>query len=270
MAKHQAMFGPKIVGGAIRLQPLLEDNVRFVAQKLPGARMLRPPDTDKDGNPKLRIKDPKDALVKVNKDYAGTWIDIKDMARCTLVVGADEQVETALTLLRAHFRAGNPTHIVVSEEKIVDGAKNKAGYSGWTIFVSLEGHRGEIQVNSPVMMYAKSLKEFVKTYPGKADEMAAMFPAVPGGLGHKLYEVARSEKYPDAVRDAHEKASKAYYDYFRSKPANFIKGRLAFFELVKLGLITDVKYMNTQPQRVADELAKLPKLVNGGRSPPRP
>src|SRR6185312_4814693 len=94
------------------------------------------------------------------------WVDIKDMARCTLVVEEETQVSTALNLLKHHFRAGAGTGIVFTEEKIITGSEswNKAGYSGWTIFVSKQGHKAEIQVNTPMIMYAKSLPEFTKTY----------------------------------------------------------------------------------------------------------
>lgn len=282
MAKHQQIWGDKIINGAEGLQPLLEREVGQVASRLCGARMLRTP-PKKDGEGKLvldsegrtisSIKSRESAERKVKSEYGGNWISMRDMARCTLVVPGAWMVSAAMFLLKDQFRPGNPSHIVLFNSKTVNAwdEGNKAGYSGWTILVSLEGHNGEVQVNTPEMMYAKDLPQFKAAFPDRLEEMRQRFPAVPGGVGHALYEVSRDQGQPEALRAAYDEASRAYYDYFRSRQPTSIQGKQAFFKLFHLGLVNDPKFIDTKPQLVADELKRLREQSKGYvRKLPRP
>jgi hypothetical protein len=115
----------------------------------------------------------------------------------------------------------------VFEEKIVVGARNAAGYSGFTVFVESGGNKAEIQVNTPALMYAKDLNQFRNALPKLEPAMKAKYPLVPGGLGHALYETHRDEKNPPDMRRIYGNASKLYYNYFRSDPPNMNWGMMA-------------------------------------------
>lgn len=168
--------------GAQALQGRLVAETKKVAATIKGAVILVPP---------TGAKSIKRASEKVNTDYKGDWLEIKDMARCTLVVESPMLLDTAINAVRAHFRASNG--FTVFEEKITLGALNTAGYSGITVFVSSGGNKGEIQINTPALMYAKSLKEFRDALPHLEAMMKATYPLAPGGLGHTLYESHRDK-----------------------------------------------------------------------------
>ena len=168
--------------------------------------------------------------VKVWKEYKGDWSKIKDIARCTLAMERPVQPEDrAYWLVRYFFDRirGGVNGFVEKEAKSVEPKDNPCGYSGYTVFVTDGTFTGEVQVNYMNMMYAKSKKEFVNAFgDDKARELRTKYPLVDGGLGHELYEIYRinpaSEKAIQAAR-----ASTAYYEYFRSNPADQQKGTIA-------------------------------------------
>lgn len=209
--------------GAQALQGRLVVETKKVAATIKGAVVLVPP---------TGAKSIKRASEKVNTDYKGDWLEIKDMARCTLVVESPMLLDTAINAVRAHFRASNG--FTVFEEKITLGALNTAGYSGITVFVSSGGNKGEIQINTPALMYAKSLKEFRDALPQLEAMMKATYPLVPGGLGHTLYESHRDKTKTEEVRRRYGNASKLYYNYFRSFPPNMNWGMMARDAVSKL------------------------------------
>lgn len=215
MAKQRQIMGNVVDRGAHQLQGRLVVETQKVAAGIPGARVLVPPSGS---------KDIETARAKVNRDYGGDWLSIKDMARCTLVVPSQLLLDRAVLAIRAHFRASNG--FTVFEEKVTIGAFNDAGYSGLTLFVESGGNKGEIQVNTPPLMYAKSLSMFRKTLGDLEPKMIATYPLVHGGLGHQLYEVYRVQPQTPIGR-AHAHASKLYYNYFRSDPPNMLWGQAA-------------------------------------------
>lgn len=215
MAKQRQLMGRIVNRGAQQLQARLVAETQVVAKRIPGSRVLVPPSG---------AKDIETARAKVNRDYGGDWLSIKDMARCTLVVESQLLLDRAIAAIKAHFRASNG--FTVFEEKITVGALNDAGYSGLTVFVSSAGNKGEIQVNTPPIMYGKSLSMFRKTLGDLEGKMKATYPLVRGGLGHQLYEVYRVQPL-SAVGLAHAHASKLYYNYFRSDPPNMLWGMAA-------------------------------------------
>lgn len=223
-SKQRDIMGNIVDRGAKDLQGRLVAEVEKVAAKIPGAIVLQPPSSKKKA----------DGLVKVNRDYGGDWLTIKDMARCTLVVLSQIDYETALRAVRAHFVASNG--FTVFETKTTLAAFDDGGYSGSTVFVSSGGNKGEIQVNTPAMMYAKSLPEFRNALGRLEPLMKATYPLVPGGLGHALYEGFRNQRETPAGR-AYMSASKLYYNYFRSSPPNMNWGNMAAAAVRKLNLI---------------------------------
>jgi hypothetical protein len=207
-------MGNVVDRGAHALQGRLVEEVRKVAARIQGAVVLTPPGS----------KDLDTARGKVNRDYGGDWLEIKDMARCTLVVPSQMLLDTAVDAVRSHFRASNG--FSVFEEKITIGAFNAAGYSGLTVFVQSGGNKGEVQINTPALMYAKSPPEFRKALPHLEPLIKATYPLVPGGLGHERYETYRVRKETPVGR-AYANASKLYYNYFRSDPPNMNWGMMA-------------------------------------------
>lgn len=78
------------------------------------------------------------------------------------------------------------------------------------------GILGEIQVNTPAMIYAKESEPMARTLLG--DDLyssIATKSGIPGGQGHKLYEQWRVLPSSDPGRSALEAQSKAYYDAVR-------------------------------------------------------
>lgn len=237
------------------------------------------------------VKSMESAWRKVNgvNGEAGTnWVDVRDMARCTVVVNKDAEIRIAVNALQKHFgnigvsgftienndvwneadeafirahrhmetiyrmesgRAvrdkvrvtGADIEIVPKGEKLWGNETGRqgrwtrpsvknAGYSGATLNVSKQGWKAEIQINVPEMMYAKDLDDFEKAYGDKGPSMVAAMKTtygtvVPGGLGHKIYERIRVLPKGDPKRVALEEASLDYYDYFRTKPVDYFKGR---------------------------------------------
>jgi hypothetical protein len=216
LRSKQAQIMSSIVGrGAQALQGRLVAETRKVAATIMGAVVLTPPGA----------KGVDRATEKVNGKYGGDWLEIKDMARCTLVVDSPMLIDNAIKLVRARFRASNGWSVI--EEKVTLSTEDDAGYSGNTVFVSSGGDKGEIQINTPPMMYAKSLHEFRVALPAKEALMKASYPLVPGGLGHLLYETVRDQRKPENVRLAYGKASRLYYNYFRSFPVSMHRGMVA-------------------------------------------
>ena len=253
--RHKRMMGGVYYRSALdsNIQARLVEEVEKIKAKIPGSTVLKPPPGGKTYIPaqpsqrgapprELVLKGEKkreDALAKTLKDYKGDWNDVKDIARCTLVVEKAREVEIAWLRVRSHFgfSAGAGTSRTIGytnglqfhSEKIIKPESNPAGYSGYTVFVRSGGanaNKAEIQINFPAMMYAKSLPEFRNSMPGREGEMQAKFREVPGGLGHKMYEVYRAQEQTPTGK-AYAAACKLYYDYFRSDPPNMRLGRAA-------------------------------------------
>jgi hypothetical protein len=140
---------------------------------------------------------------------------------------------------QATSEAFKRTGLQFHSEKIIKPDSNACGYSGYTVFVRSGGanaNKGEIQINYPAMMFAKSLKEFNASLgPDRAREIGGKYPIVPGGVGHALYEVARAPGAEHTPKGkAYAAACKAYYDYFRSDPPSLDLGLKAHAALTKL------------------------------------
>lgn len=222
--KQNQVMGKIVNRIAQEMQVRLVEETRKVAARIKDSVVLTPP-----GPKKFE-----DGARKVMTDYNGDWLEIKDMARCTLVVPSQLVLDPAIAAVKEHFRASNGFTVI--EEKVTLGAFNSAGYSGITMFVESGGNKGEIQINTPALMYAKSLPEFRNALPGQEGLVKATYPLVPGGLGHALYEVHRDKTRPAEQRRTYGNASKLYYNYFRSYPPNMNWGMLARAAILPLHL----------------------------------
>src|SRR5262245_49536922 len=253
--RHKRMMGGIYYRSALdsNIQARLVEEVEKIKAKIPGSTVLKPPPGGKTYIPpqpsqagapprELVLKGEKkreDALAKTLKDYGGDWDQVKDIARCTLVVEKAREIEIAWLRVRSHFgfSAGAGTSRTIGytsglqfhSEKIIKPESNPAGYSGYTVFVRSGGanaNKAEIQINFPAMMYAKSLPEFRASMPQREAEIMAKFREVQGGWGHKMYEVYRAQEQTPTGK-AYAAACKLYYDYFRSDPPNMRLGRAA-------------------------------------------
>ena len=209
------------------VQPKLVAEVELVVQGscIEGAKVLKPP------GPKNLVRG-QEKVDKLKGEMQGEWLGITDMARCTVAVPHDFQIEQMLKLLKPHFsQARNGFQYYQTKEA---RPELMAGYSGWTLNAIRSGVYCEIQVNTKAMLYAKSLPEFRSEFGDEEGSWKALYPLVPGGLGHVLYDVARSDNEPPERRAEFKKASQAYYDYFRSKPADPALGRAASIAIRKV------------------------------------
>lgn len=210
------------------IQERLLQEVKKIIAPLPGAVLIGLP---------TGVKTFESASGKVAREYGDDWSRMKDLNRCTVVVLKARDMKDAWMRVKSHFSGtdkNNTSGFQFFQEKVAEADTDKCGYSGYTVFVRTAGGDpkfAEIQINYPPMMYAKSVDEFRKTMPEREAKMKADFPTLPGGLGHKIYDLHKDHK-GTTFGDALEAASKLYYDYFRSAPTDLRLGQEAF-EAVK-------------------------------------
>ncbi|WP_263260613.1 DUF6861 domain-containing protein [Pseudomonas sp. RIT-PI-S] len=155
---------------------------------------------------KAPIKSRMRALQKIMNDYGGDATRIKDLARNTIVVPAEKISAVAAELAQRG-----------ADVKSIDGSLHPLGYSGVnSSMMTKTGLIGEIQVNSPQMIFAKEPEALARNLLGSEtyDAVAAK-AGVPGGLGHRLYEDWRVLDPSAASAKAIAEESKAYYNAVR-------------------------------------------------------
>ncbi|WP_299582876.1 hypothetical protein [uncultured Microbulbifer sp.] len=155
---------------------------------------------------KVPIKSLERAQNKIINDYGGDPTRISDLARNTIIVSQDK-IPTVAALLRSKG----------ASVKVIDGARDPLGYSGINSKIETRiGLTGEIQVNSPEMIYAKEAPEIARILLGEVtyDSIEEWAP-VKGGKGHIYYERWRSLEVDDPRRKEIESESKNYYNKIR-------------------------------------------------------
>lgn len=160
---------------------------------------------------KAPIKSRERALEKINNDYGGDPTRIKDLARNTIIVD-EKNIKSVTEQLRAKG----------ANVKVVDGTKDPLGYSGVnSVLTTKAGISGEIQVNSPAMIYAKEPETLARTLLGDSlyDEISKQSGEVGGG-GHSLYEKWRALPPDSSEASTIAGQSRAYYDKIRSANGN--------------------------------------------------
>ncbi len=156
---------------------------------------------------KAPLKSMERAQQKIDSDYGGDPTKIKDIVRNTIVVPED-QIPTVTAKLQDAGAA----------VKVKTADADPLGYSGVnTTLKTSNGLTGEIQVNSPEIIYAKGPPEVAKSILGE-DGFNAMQErtGLPSGAGHDLYEQWRvlPEESPEAKALAQQ--SRDYYNAIRS------------------------------------------------------
>ncbi len=160
---------------------------------------------------KAPLKSMERAQQKIDSDYGGDPTKIKDIVRNTIVVPED-QIPTVTAKLRDAGAA----------VKVKTADADPMGYSGVnTTLKTSTGLTGEIQVNSPEMIYAKGPPEVARSILGE-DGFNAMQEktGLPSGAGHDLYEQRRvlPEDSPEAQGLAQQ--SRDYYNAIRGGGKN--------------------------------------------------
>jgi uncharacterized Zn-binding protein involved in type VI secretion len=164
---------------------------------------------------KAPLKSRARVLEKANNDYDGDVSRVKDFARNTIVVKSGHELK-ALESLRAKY-----PDLPAKSVKIVDASKDPCGYSGINVSVPTKsGMPGEMQINSPEMIYAKEKPADARRILGDAKYEATQkkLGGIEGGKGHTLYEKFRSTSDPTEKAKAAAE-SRAYYDSVRAASA---------------------------------------------------
>jgi hypothetical protein len=146
---------------------------------------------------------------KANDYYKGKVDKVKDAVRNTVIVDK-QNIQEALDKAKSI-----PGYIRTNER---NPDTDDLGYKGNAIiFKTKNGMFGEVQINTPEIIYAKETESIGRKMLGdkKYDEIAKRI-GVKGGLGHKLYEEWRvlKEKSSTKRKSQIETESKNYYKHF--------------------------------------------------------
>lgn len=160
---------------------------------------------------KAPIKSLERAAQKIMDDYNGDPTKIKDLARNTIIVSPDDVDAAAAELAKRGATV-----------KIVNGETDPLGYSGVNSKIKTQaGIFGEIQVNTPQMIYAKEPESVARALLG--DDLYSSMASrtkVPGGQGHRLYEEWRVLDPSSSAAQSISERSRAYYESVRKANAH--------------------------------------------------
>jgi hypothetical protein len=155
---------------------------------------------------KAPLKSRHRAIEKIINNYGGNASRISDLVRNTIIVPASKVGEVAETL------SGHGAKVQYKTAK-----DDPLGYSGVNSkIMTRAGIYGEIQVNSPIMIFAKETEEFAKSLIGlQKYHNIKVSTGIIGGFGHRLYEKWRVLNPKDERAQSIAKLSRAYYEYIR-------------------------------------------------------
>lgn len=155
---------------------------------------------------KAPIKSQNRAIQKIVNDYGGDATRIKDLARNTIIVSPDNMDSVVAELAK---RGANV--------KVINGASDPLGYSGVNSTIKTQaGIFGEVQVNTPAMIYAKESETMARALLGSDlyGSIAAKSGTV-GGQGHKFYEQWRVLSPSSSQAQSIAEHSRNYYNFIR-------------------------------------------------------
>ena len=147
------------------------------------------------------------AIEKTSIVYEGDPTQLKDLIRNTIVSPASKIAEVKKLL--------NQNRAVVSE---TFATSDPLGYSGINSkFLTKDGVWGEIQVNTPGMIYAKEDANTTRLILGdkKFESLREKLKGFEPGLGHHYYEQWRSPAASASKKAKIEIKSKDYYNSIR-------------------------------------------------------
>lgn len=161
----------------------------------------------------INLKSKASIVRKLNTyDVNHSVFKVKDAVRTTIIAPA-----TQIDALRNHFRTQIGGTVLRVKEQSGAGL---LGYTGTIVNIRCSnGIVGEVQINTPRMIYAKEKPEDAMRILGRELwEKIRRETGMDGGLGHKYYEEFRllsEEEQRSEKGEALRKASEAYYDRFR-------------------------------------------------------
>lgn len=153
------------------------------------------------------IKNKSRSKEKIEKEYDGDASKLKDVVRGTVAVDQKDLQKTK-ELLKPHS----------TELKQHNGNSSSLGYSGINSHIKTDaGLKGEIQVNTPEMIYAKEKPEIAKKMLGISLYNKISKKIGKAGKGHEYFEKWRSLDDDSSEKKAIEKSCKKYYSKIRDK-----------------------------------------------------
>lgn len=147
------------------------------------------------------------AQEKIAQDYNGDHTKLTDVVRNTIIVPHDKYADAVQMLHNHPDLHGEIKHIKPTVDKM--------GYGGTIAKMKTpNGLIGEVQLNTPEMIYAKeSEKSARKALGNDLYDQIAKVTGIQGGQGHKLYEQWRDiEDKTSDVATALAQKSKVYYN----------------------------------------------------------
>lgn len=133
--------------------------------------------------------------------------DIKDAVRTTIVSDRESLARITQELQRRGAEVSYQNYV-------------ETGYTGYnTKFRFSDGSYGEIQANTPKMIYAKEKPEIAKSIIGaETHARIARETGLEGGRGHALYEKIRTMGKLSNSKEKNEllRQSREYYSHFKS------------------------------------------------------
>jgi len=159
------------------------------------------------------IKNTNRSIEKIFLEYEGDFTRLKDFVRTTIVVSDPKEIPAIIKFLeKEKVFYGNTKHQL---------AENFMGYSGTITNYNLPGGiKGEIQINTAEMIFAKELEQEAKNFLNEDvyREIKRRFDkaGLEGGKGHTLYEDYRiiTDKNSKMAKDLHQQ-SVDYYSKVR-------------------------------------------------------
>jgi hypothetical protein len=153
---------------------------------------------------------------KVQDDYGGDWLELKDVARMTIVASSPQQLDLVRSTVVSTCIPSNGLGLIKNAETRPED--DPCGYSGMNFVVVLSNRRtGEIQANVAEVIYGKSSEQKFISGVGVAKyaEIKNRYK-IRGGLGHTLYEIYRVAPQTTKAQQA-ASLSRSYYAYLRGR-----------------------------------------------------
>lgn len=153
------------------------------------------------------IKSKNRSKEKIENEYDGDSSKLKDVVRGTIAVDKSD-IENTKKLLKKHS----------SEIKHHKGNESPLGYSGVNSHIKTNtGLKGEIQVNTPEMIYAKEKPDVAKKMLGVSLYNKLKDKIGLAGKGHAYYEKWRELETDSPEQKQVEKEGKRYYARIRKQ-----------------------------------------------------
>lgn len=186
------------IAKATQMAPRHEEQTRKIASHFKGSIPAIGP-----------IKSHKRALEKVEKEYNGDHTRLKDVIRSTVVAKDHHQLKEIAKHMETH------KNLITHKEQ--HKHTDPLGYSGHIFHYHYPGGvKGEIQANTPHMIYGKERENDARAIIGHSKyEEIKKKTGIEGGHGHAYYEKWRSLPEGHPHLKIHEIASRAYYDSIR-------------------------------------------------------